>query len=193
MQVKSQDLFPTRLWLFEIPELLPHTAAWNAQIRDWRERSPVAAGRSNRRGWNSAKTVFADKAFEPLQQSAALAFRHAFAEMQLAYELKFRLEAWVNLHDKGGYNNLHAHPNVLLCACYYLQAPEGSGQIVFRDPRPGAVLTPFQGNGANCGGTMSVVPQAGQLIVFPNWLEHQVEMHEADEPRISISMNALLA
>jgi hypothetical protein len=30
------------------------------------------------------------------------------------------------------------------------------------------------------------------LVVFPNWLEHEVAPHEADEPRVSIAVNAML-
>ena len=36
-------------------------------------------------------------------------------------------------------------------------------------------------------------PDAGLLVLFPSWMEHFVEPHDNDEPRISISFNAVTA
>ena len=81
MNVQHQDLFPTRLWIFDIPELMPHHAAWLAQVLCWRDNAPDAAGRSNRKGWNSEKTVFDQAIFSPLK-SAACGRRSEHAEFQ---------------------------------------------------------------------------------------------------------------
>jgi uncharacterized protein (TIGR02466 family) len=193
MQVVHKDVFPTRLWIFDLAELLPQFDDWQERIMAWRHTDPAPAGRSNRRGWNSQKTLFSESAFAPLKEAANTAFSHAFRDMELSSAVRFRLEAWVNLHDPGGFNTLHVHPGVLLCGCLYLQVPDDAGPIVFRDPRPGVVLTPFSGKGIHCGGDLSVRPAASQLIVFPNWLEHRVEPNDGTEPRISIAMNALAA
>jgi uncharacterized protein (TIGR02466 family) len=191
MQVMHKDVFPTRLWFFDLEELVPRIEDWREQIAGWRRTDPAPAGRSNRMGWNSGKGLFAHDAFKPLQDAANTCFSHAFKDMRLSEAVRFRLEGWVNMHDRGGFNTLHVHPNVLLCGCFYLQVPEAAGPIVFRDPRPGVVLTPFAGKGVHCGGDLSVRPSAGQLIVFPNWLEHRVEPNDDTAPRISIAMNAL--
>jgi uncharacterized protein (TIGR02466 family) len=193
MQVTLQDLFPTRLWIFDIPELQPHHAAWAAHIRSWRDAVSKPAGRSNRMGWNSDTTVFAQEIFEPLRSAANTAFTHAFRDMQLTQALRFRLEAWVNLHDPGGFNTLHVHPHVLLAGSYYLRTPEGAGPVVFRDPRPGVVLTSLPGTGVHCVSSGSLRPREGQLVIFPHWLDHRVEPNEGNEARIVIAMNALAA
>jgi uncharacterized protein (TIGR02466 family) len=193
MQVSSQDLFPTRLWIFDIPELRSHHGTWSSHIQSWRETVSKPAGRSNRMGWNSDKTVFAQEIFQPLRNAANAAFAHAFREMQLTQELRFRLEAWVNLHDPGGFNTLHVHPHVLLAGSYYLRTPEGAGPVVLRDPRPGVVLTSLPGTGVHCVDSVTVRPREGQFVIFPHWLDHRVEPNEANEPRISIGINALVA
>ncbi len=33
-------------------------------------------------------------------------------------------------------------------------------------------------------------PSEGLLVLFPCWMEHYVEPHESDEPRITIAFNA---
>jgi uncharacterized protein (TIGR02466 family) len=190
MQVTSKDLFPTRFWIFEIPELQQHHANWAAHIQSWRNTASNSAGRSTRMGWSSDRTVFAQDIFEPLRSAANTAFVHAFKEMQLTQDFRFQLEAWVNLHDPGGFNMMHVHPNVLLTGSYYIRTPEGAGPVVFRDPRPGVVLTALPGKAANCVNSASFHPKEGQLVIFPNWLDHRVDPNEASESRIAIAMNA---
>jgi uncharacterized protein (TIGR02466 family) len=193
MQVTQRDLFPTRVWAFDAPELLEHHERWAEHIQRWRAETASPSGFSNRMGWNSEKNVFSLEVFEPLKKLVTAAFLHAFKEMQLRGNLQFQLEAWANLHDPGGYNTLHVHPNVLLSGCYYVRAPAGSGAITFRDPRPGVVLTALPGTGVNGRGTAGIEPAEGRLVVFPHWLDHQVEQHTGTEPRIAIAMNALRA
>jgi hypothetical protein len=36
-----------------------------------------------------------------------------------------------------------------------------------------------------------VAPEAGLVVLFPNWLDHYVEPHENDISRIALSFNAL--
>jgi uncharacterized protein (TIGR02466 family) len=194
MQVTPTDLFPTRVWIFDAPELKQHHESWVNQMQQWRNVSASPKGFSNRQGWNSAKTVFSNEAFAPLKNAANHAFVHALKDMKLANSVSFGLEGWVNMHDAGGFNMPHTHPNVLLSACYYVRVPEGSGALALRDPRPGVVLTGPVGTGVHCRSmaVAKVLPTEGQLVVFPHWLEHYVEPNEGNHQRISIAMNAQL-
>lgn len=187
------DLFVTRLWTFDLSGLAGHFADWQRFLAVMRASSPSPAGRSNRHGWNSSKSIFANAEFAPLRQASEAAFAHAFRDMTLPGDVRFRLEAWANIHDPGAYNTAHMHQNVLLSGSFYLEVPEGSGALVLRDPRPGAVLSPFRGAGANNSCNVNIRPKAGILVIFPNWLEHAVETHEGETPRVCIAMNALEA
>ncbi|WP_374485343.1 TIGR02466 family protein [Zoogloea sp.] len=190
IQVVPNDLFVTRIWQFELGGLAENFAAWERAIRSWRAEAPLPAGRSNRSGWNSAPTLFDQPIFAPLRDIALQCFRHAITEMKPTKAISFGLQAWVNMHDTGGHNMLHAHPNALLSGCFYLTVPDGSGGIVFRDPRPGVVLTSFPGSGCNCSNDVGCQPKPGQLYVFPHWLEHRVETNASQESRIAIAINA---
>lgn len=190
LTINHMDLFPTRVWVVSLSSLDHHTPEWVAAVEARRRATPQPAGRSNRMGWNSEQTLFDDPLFAPLATAVRSVFDYVFAEMgPPAYT--YTLQAWANVHDPGGHNAFHNHPGSLLSACYYLQVPQGSGPLVLRDPRPGATLSPWQGSlRPNCGSEISVAPQAGQLIVFPNWLEHAAEAHAGRDPRISIPINA---
>lgn len=189
--VQSLDLFPTRIWQFDLSHLASYFPAWQQSLEDWRAQEPTAAGRSNRSGWNSDKTLFGKPEFAPLLEAAQTAFIHALRESQPGRNLSFALEAWANIHDPGGYNMMHLHQGVLLSGCFYLTMPEGAGALVFQDPRPGVVLSTFKGPGVNSNQFVQVKPRPGLLLLFPNWLEHAVETNEASTQRHAIAMNAL--
>jgi hypothetical protein len=104
---------------------------------------------------------------------------------------RLQLESWVNIHDRGGFNFLHMHEGALLSGVFYLHSPDGSGSLVFRDPRPLIVNTSTEGAWANAHNEVHLQPEAGMIVLFPPWLEHYVEPHQNDIPRISISFNIL--
>ena len=107
--------------------------------------------------------------------------------------IPFDLQSWVNLHDRGGFNFLHVHEGCLLSGSFYLKVPPGSGRFVFRDPRPGVVHGYVKGAVPNGYSDIRLAPEPGLLVLFPGWMEHFVEPHENDEPRIAIAFNAVTA
>jgi len=192
MKTEYFDLFPTRVWVFYLEELLPFLDQWTGTITQWRA-SDHSQGSSNRQGWTSEQTVFQKDEFRPLRDVAERCFAQAYEQVQLAQVPAFRMKAWVNLQDHGGFNHFHAHGKSALAGAFYVRVPEGSGDIVFRDPRAGINLTGMKGDGANCFSVTGHTPRAGELVIFPGWLEHAVDMNVAPEARISIAVNSYLS
>ena len=191
LSVEPVHLFPTRIWQSRLKALAPHFPAWVAAIEAMRAAQPEPAGRSNRQGWNSDdKAVFDLPAFTELHAAIRACCDFALRQMGLA-EPNYRLESWVNIHDRGGFNFLHMHDGCLLSGVFYLQVPPGSGCLTFRDPRPGVIGSPFKGGGANGHSDVQLNPEAGLAVLFPNWLDHYVEPHDNDSSRIALSFNAL--
>jgi len=186
----SFDLFPTRVWQTRLDSLSSYFPKWVQLVLAMRAATPKPAGRTVRQGWNSADMSVLERAeLLPLREVIRAACAAALAEMGAA-ERPFQLQSWINLHDRGGFNFLHMHEMSLLSGSFYLQVPPGSGDFVFRDPRPGVVQGWVKGNLPNGHGDVHLVPNAGLLVLFPCWLEHYVEPHEGDEPRITIAFNA---
>lgn len=105
-----------------------------------------------------------------------------------------RIITWVNCNGAAAFNRAHTHPGAELSGVLYVQVPEGSGPLVFRDPRPqcemsrlaARLLTPLAGMQS----THVVPPVAGCLLLFPSWLMHQVEPgSNQHDLRIAISLN----
>ena len=189
-ELRPHDLFPTRIWQAQLDALEPQFDSWVKEVEAMRAADPEPAGRTVRQGWNSKDmTVLERPAFASLRQAIRAACASALAEMgQGARE--FELQSWVNLHDRGGFNFLHLHEGSLLSGSFYLKVPPGSGDFVFRDPRPGVIHGFVKGAVVNGHSDIHLTPSEGLLVLFPCWMEHYVETHEADEPRIAIAFNA---
>lgn len=191
LSVEQIDLFPTRIWQSRLTSLASHFPAWVAAVNGLREASLEPAGRSNRLGWNSADTAILNRReFDELHGAVRACCTYALQQMGRG-DRRFGLESWINIHDRGGFNFLHMHDGAVLSGVFYLQAPPESGKLVFRDPRPGPINAPFKGAGANAHNEVQLQPEAGLVALFPHWLEHYVEPHQNDLPRITISFNAL--
>lgn len=136
--------------------------------------------------------VLGCEAFADLQALLTLAIRSALEEVTRTPP-EFKLRSWINMHDRGGFNFPHMHEGCLISGCFYLRVPEGAGGLIFRDPRPGAANSRIKGRGANAHRDIHLTPSDGLFVLFPSWLEHYVEPHQGDEPRIAIAFNAIEA
>lgn len=189
-ELRSHDLFPTRIWQAHLDALEPYFARWVAEVLAMRAADPEPAGRTVRQGWNSRDMAVLERpAFAPLRQAIRAACAAALAEMGQD-KREFELQSWINLHDRGGFNFLHLHEGSLLSGSFYLQVPPGSGEFVLRDPRPGVIHGFVKGAVVNGHSDIHLTPSTGLLVLFPCWMEHYVETHDGEEPRITIAFNA---
>ena len=188
--LEPYDLFPTRIWQSRLSMLRPQLDGWTEAVLAMRAANPKPAGRTNRRGWNSEDmAVLEQPQFAPLRDAIRAACVRALGEMG-ARDVPFRLQSWINLHDRGGFNFLHVHEGSLLSGSFYIKVPPGSGRFVFRDPRPGVIHGYVKGAVPNGYRDIQLTPEPALLVLFPCWMEHFVEPHDSDEPRITIAFNA---
>ena len=88
---------------------------------------------------------------------------------------ELRCGFWFNTMGLGQSTSEHTHDenDELLSAVYYVEAPEGSGDLVLYDG-------PLE---------IRVVPEAGVLLFFPPSLPHAVELNRSGRSRLSIGIN----
>jgi len=98
---------------------------------------------------------------------------------------------WINMNGQYSYNTSHTHPATSLAGAFYVKVPEEVANINFYTPLVAYAHTnprsfvdkPSEKNSI----IHSVAPKEKQLILFPSWLQHTVDMNQLDEDRISIA------
>ena len=96
---------------------------------------------------------------------------------------KQTLGMWIGIKQPKQRVTLHEHKRSMLSFIYYLKATD-SGDIIFRNPSNTMaecnVLSPFVR-------PLSHPPEDGDLILFPSWIPHEVEVGLSDKKRITVA------
>lgn len=114
---------------------------------------------------------------------------------ECAFDLdrKLRLDSlWVNILKPGGIHSGHIHPHSVVSGTIYVDVPPGAGGLRFEDPRlPMMMAAPTRLPDApeQRRSFVTVMPEAGTLLLWESWLRHEVEPNGAKSERISISFN----
>lgn len=168
--------------------------------------------KSNRGGWHSgpgqllaAAVAGADTASlkDVLLRSAAAHLRHVLSSSpaitarsrgELAVSL---MGVWANVNGAGDGNVAHRHPGLLSGVLYVDPGCTEGAILCLAEPRVGGLPHIRHSGSSACSsfesGSVAALPltelQAGELVIFPSWLQHHVPPHRGASPRISISFN----
>lgn len=199
----KQAVFPTLLYTRELVEAEEINAELLEMIRAERERDGKGVQRSNVRalgGWHSKSDLQARPEYKRITRKVMNQAALIAKDLEFSTEHEMRIkEMWSIVNGPGSFNKSHVHPGSIWSGVYYVQAPEGSGNISFTDPRtPNIMLKPRFEKGKKrkqeCMTKISITPTAGKMIFFPSWLYHAVDVNLSEEAgeaaeRVIISFN----
>ena len=100
-------------------------------------------------------------------------------------------EAWLNKYERGDSQEVHTHiggDDCTFSLAYFAQYAENDAKFIFYDPDQ----TKHLGNYSKHYSTVNTwFPdvQEGDIIIFPSWLHHQVDVQRSDTTRITVSAN----
>jgi uncharacterized protein (TIGR02466 family) len=108
-------------------------------------------------------------------------------------------DCWFHVTRRGGFFGLHNHPNASWSGVYCVDPgrhdrdKKDSGALTFVNPM---ILSAMHLDAANANMKLPFSPQiastsleAGQLVLFPSWLLHDVKPFEGEGERITIAFN----
>jgi len=194
-----RSIFPTPVAMHVWPDSEGLNAGLATLARAMAQAGPSAA-RSTIGGWRSGND-FMDRP-EPCVRELATRAQTMVGEitelMMKPGKRRYHMEGWINLLGQGGYNSPHVHPNSTWSLVYYVTGnpppatgdPGFSGKIELLDPRPGAAASYTVENAMQSRTLLN--PQAGAMLVFPSWLQHQVHPYHGPGERISVAINVLV-
>jgi uncharacterized protein (TIGR02466 family) len=189
-----EALFPTPLWMTEWDQ----AAQCNPVLRRVIENLMVEQEddrlkrKSNRRGWKGPSSRLDCDPWTSDAWSPLIEFLYSAVREILVDDRKFFLATpGLNVHGEGGVNMAHVHPGCILSGVYYIACPSGSGDLAFNDPRVQcAYAMHYRYFKHDLGGSqVRVSPGEGALLLFPSWLEHQVEPNSTFGLRMSLPIN----
>ncbi|MFK5950017.1 MAG: TIGR02466 family protein [Methylococcales bacterium] len=202
MEKNLSILFGMPLWKFQAEDKSAlNEALLKSIIKE--KKTDLGVKLSNQGGWQSHGKLHFKKEFRMLvdtinkylpQVGKDYGFGVASAKLKVT-------SMWVNVNTGGSSNAVHSHqspsgmPNPLvLSGCYYIKVPENSGQFVLEDfSRPMRYLQlPFQEPNLMNSFTIKLPPKEGDLLFFPAWMEHSVEVNNSKDERISIAFNVAI-
>jgi uncharacterized protein (TIGR02466 family) len=168
------------------------------------------AGRvlSNRGGWQSndlnLDEIKKNETVTLLIKNIVIELNNFAKELQL--DVKICLSnVWINISNNGAYNKSHIHPMSLFSGVYYIKTPLNSGTIEFENPVAPLMLSYLNYWHIGCNDSldsrlnkdspispinMHIQPKPNNILIFPAWLSHQVNVNMSSEDRISIAFNA---
>lgn len=131
-----------------------------------------------------------DAVFQPVLESISEHI-HRFAKMHNCSGVYTNNYAWMNISKAGDWQEFHTHNANIFSAVYYVSAPEGSGRILFEDPKEPDMfpLKSIQGKNQLSYSRINYTPEPGKLLIFRSYLRHCVESGTNTKPRISIALN----
>jgi len=124
---------------------------------------------------------------------------NAYSDQQMA-ELQMFNHTWYHITRTGGYASSHNHPMASWSSIYCVDPGDqdgadnpDSGVLRFADPRPAASMFLDPGNmhlkRPYQHGSINYRLQAGQLLIFPSHLVHEVAPYHGRRERITIASN----
>jgi len=191
---------PEIIPLFPTPFMRVENAVAPERVIALRERFAPEAAQANPRSAELTHTTILPPGGDPLLEALAVTLRprlvefgiHLFGE-PLTWHIK---ELWVNVLRHGGRQSVHNHANCFISGVLYLSECHpsantlfirslGGRDFVFSNMHANTQLGPF-----NAEKWMGPVPAAGDLVLFPSSLLHEVPVNQGGT-RVTLAFNAI--
>jgi uncharacterized protein (TIGR02466 family) len=130
--------------------------------------------------------------FEGIHNAAVEAFQAYCSVIGRGDEAFYLQHSWVSVYGKGHFVPEHIHTFSHLSCVFYAAANENTGNIVFKNPAlPIYGMCQDQHASLFCD-VQKLPPKVGSFYVFPSFMPHYTEKHEAEDKRVIFSSNAAL-
>ena len=143
--------------------------------------------RSNSGGYQSPDKFYLEEDFAPYLNRISEQIQSMIDEYTDGSKLqnmKISLSnMWFNFNYQNCYNVMHSHPGSVLAGCLWVHTIEDHAPLVFVDP--------MAHNTSELNEDVIEVyyPNDGDMVLFPGYLPHRVDINKTEETRISISFN----
>lgn len=171
-----------------------------------KHRNPEERVYRNKALWESNFNLFnwSEAPVQELKEFCLTQLYHTIGEIngyapETLQKMHYGLESWFHVTRRGGFFGTHNHPNHswsgVYCVAHDGDDPDSdSGKLVMLNPHSTSTMY-IDWATANLKHPFSRAPimlrlKAGQLVLFPSWLQHEVLPYDGDDLRITVAFNA---
>ena len=186
--------FPTPIWYFKLNlNECDFSKAISYSIALSKNCNGIKV--SNVGGWHSKLFSNQDLQKSPLKvftENISTCVNICLTDLGASNDVKVYIHnAWININEPGHYNNKHDHGFTNLSGVFYLTDTNSNINFYknkdFMDFTTNSVLS---NNDTTCSfKKVTYQPKKGDLLIFPSWLEHDVEYNDFLDTRISVAFN----
>ena len=133
--------------------------------------------------------ILQDENFKPVNDFVMDSVREYCREIKVNTNEIYPEEAWFNLYKKGDYQEYHNHNPHFLSAIYYLKTPKVGSKLFMKSPLNDMIAPNYLKRNIDNTSRQVIQPEDGLFLIFRSHIEHCVEKHTNDEPRISLAYN----
>jgi len=189
-------LFPTPIYIKNLDGAKELNKELFKLIKAWSKKDKGLEKTNAGGGWHSPATMQTKKESKPLIDELFTMQYEIYKDYGMQPKPALG-NMWANINYPGAYNKQHMHPNSQWSGVYYVQVPKNSGYLSVEDPRPGPnLILPERKEGLPKAlwRVVNYPPIEGQLIMFPAWVPHGVQLNQSKEKgekgwRVSVSFN----
>jgi|TARA_E500000318_G_scaffold57540_1_gene53381 uncharacterized protein (TIGR02466 family) len=149
--------------------------------------------------WVSNRTYNTLSTYSIVDQKDFLPIQNFITDAVISYSNKTKIdithlnprphEGWFNVYNKYDYQEYHIHGSSTLSTIYFLNADRGHAKVAFKSPVNEMSRIKYKEHEDLTYKQMFVEPVPGMCIIFDSSLEHAVEQHLLDTPRITLAYN----
>jgi len=194
LNYKTVNIFPSIIHQFDVNGFEEIQDDLINYVYQYRNTFPKSESISNRGGWQSPSFIVANE--NDKLENFLINCLSEFPPIKKSVQMK--IDCWININSPSSFNVKHNHPNCDLSGVLWIKCPNNSGNINFSNPSDFQSYNQVESytnefkNLYNFYHSCSFKPKTGRFIVFPSHLEHDVDVNNSNEDRISISFNIQL-
>lgn len=101
-------------------------------------------------------------------------------------------QSWINVTKEGEFHHRHSHANSVFSASFYISTNK-EDRIYFYNPRKSIFEIEAESYDVFNSDSWWIPATQGAMVMFPSWLEHDVQVKTHSGDRMSLSFNTFFA
>jgi len=140
-----------------------------------------------------------DVQFDPVYENLVKDIADEVKKFSKLYNIslsKYKIDcinAWINVAKPGAYQELHSHARSHFSVAYYINVPNGAGDIVFYNDSEFNNMFGLPESSEFNQINHQVNSTAGNLLIFRSTVKHLVRHNTSNENRVSLSANFVVS